>query len=116
MARHDPQHLDDVSHAMEEVLGAERQAREAIEAGRVQAGAIVEGAREAVRRIEARTDARISSAHRLCAERTAAAVEAIMATLNAESAEAVQWDDALIAEAVAALATRMTGGDGGADT
>ncbi len=116
MARDQSPKMDDVSQAMEEVLSAERQVREAIEASRAQAGAIVEGAREAARRIEARADARISTAHRLCADRTAVAVEAIMATLNVESAEVVQWDDALIAEAVAALATRMTGGDGGADT
>ncbi len=106
---------DDVSLAMEQVLGAEREARDAVAASRAEADAMIEAARETARRIEARADARMAAAHRLCADRTAAAVEQIMATLHGESAESEQWDDALIAEAVAVLAARMTGGDGGAD-
>jgi hypothetical protein len=35
-----------------------------------------------------------------------------MATLDREGPETARWDDALIAEAVASLAARMTGGDG----
>lgn len=103
---------DDVSQAMDRVLDAERRAGEAIAASRAEADAMIEAARETARRIEARADARIAAAHRLCADRTTAAVERIMATLDREGPETARWDDALIAEAVASLAARMTGGDG----
>ena len=114
-SRDEPRRTDDVARAMDEVLDAERQAHEAIAESRLRTSAMIEAARETARRIEARADARIAAAHRLCAESTEAAVEKIMAPLRNGGADAETWDDALIADAVAALAARLTGGDGGAD-
>ena len=114
MARDQSRKTDDVSLAMDQVLDAEREAQNAIATSRAEADAMIEAARETARHIEARADARIASAHRLCADRTVAAVERIMATLGGESAEALRWDDALIGKAVAALAARITGGNSGA--
>lgn len=116
MAETDPHaEKDEVSLAMEQVLEAEQQAFAVIEEHREKARAMVEAAREKARAIEARADARITRAHRACQDKTSARLEEIMQPAGAGEPGIGEWDDELIASAVARLAARMTGGDGGAE-
>jgi vacuolar-type H+-ATPase subunit H len=100
----------DAAAAIDEVLGAETAAREAMETCRKEAEAVLEAAREDARRIARTASARVSKLHTRCDQlvnariteiREAAEQEAVRTELNAADRE-------MLAKAVARLAARLT--------
>lgn len=100
----------DAAAAIDEVLGAETDVRQAMDACRQQAEDILEAAREDARRINRLATARVTRLHTRCDElvqariaamRAAAGEDAIRAELNATDRE-------MLAQAVDRLAARLT--------
>lgn len=100
------------AEAINEVLEAERRAREAVGRCEADAASLVVAARERARRIQERTDGRISRMRTRCEREVAARVarlhgdaEAVRATPPGEDARAGG-----LSRALARLAARLTGG------
>ncbi len=102
---------DRVSEAMDEVLEAEHQAQQDIEAAREEAKRIVQDARTRAQEIEDRADARISRVHRDYQADTQAAVDEILSSRQNNQDVIEQPGDDLIDTAVARVAARLSGGN-----
>lgn len=99
------------SAAIERILAAEREAREAVASCERTASAIVDEARQRASRIAERTTARIAAARGRVAVRVADAVkhyETEAAALRT-TAEIDQEADKILGQAVAAVAAELTG-------
>jgi vacuolar-type H+-ATPase subunit H len=102
---------DEAARAMEEVLAAERAAREAIEACRTSAESTLEAAREDARRITRRATSRITRLHARCEQIAAARIAELREELNRDPPHIVPdaADLASLEAAAARLAARLTG-------
>lgn len=100
----------DAATAIDEVLVAETAARQAMEACRQQAEAILEAARDDARRINRLANERVSKLHKRCDELTAARIAEIRAAARTDAVrtELNAADRDLLATAVERLAARLT--------
>jgi vacuolar-type H+-ATPase subunit H len=100
----------DAATAIDEVLGAETAARQAMEACRQQAEAILEAARDDARRITRLANERVSKLHNRCDELTAERIAEIRAAARdgAVRTELNAADRDLLATAADRLAARLT--------
>jgi len=106
---------DTVRQAMDVVLEAEHHAQTELAACRRDADAQLAEAREASRRIQHRTQERITRLHQACEETTAARVRT-MKQAAVEAPDAIRTDSAeqaLVREAAARLAARLTKAEDG---
>lgn len=100
----------DAATAIDEVLVAETAARQAMEACRQQAEAILETAREDARRINRIANERVSKLHNRCDELTAARIAEIRAAAGEDAVrtELNAADRDLLATAAERLVARLT--------
>ena len=106
---------NDAAAAIDDVLVAETAAKQAIEACRKEAEAIVEAAREDARRIGRLANARVSKIHARCDELVAEKIRQVRETAREEAVrtELNDADRKLLSQAVESLAVRLTRpGDG----
>ena len=106
----------DAAAAIDEVLGAETAARQAMEACRKEAEDLLEAAREYARATSRRANIRASKLHSRCDQLVAARIAEIRKAAQQEAVrtELNAADRQLLARAVERLAARLTspGGDG----
>jgi vacuolar-type H+-ATPase subunit H len=102
--------LSEAAAAIDEVLVAETAAREAMEACRREAEAILEAAREEARHINRRATARITRLHARCDELLVARIAAIRAAAREDAlrSDLNAADRELLVRAVDRLAARLT--------
>ena len=105
-----PQESDDA--AINQVLEAERAAREAIARARTQAAELVAAAREKARRINERADARVGLLRAACQRRIAERAAELQRAAEALHCTTVEQDQRYrrLADAVARLAAALGGG------
>lgn len=101
-----------VETAIAQVLLAEREARESIDAAREQAARIAEASRAELRAAAERTQSRIARLRAACERRTDAEVAALRAQADrlAQPLQPHADDAARVEAAVTRLAARLTGG------
>jgi vacuolar-type H+-ATPase subunit H len=105
----------DAAAAIDQVLAAEQSVREAMEACRSEARAVLETAREQARRVTRRATARISRLHARCDELCRARVRALRqdALKGAPRPELNDDDRQELARAAERMAARLTCPDDG---
>jgi len=104
---------DDTEEAINRVLGAERDARAAIERCVQQAAATVDAARQRARHLAAHTDVRIGKVHARCSLALGRQIEALLRQEQAgDVAPPAAHDDEVLVAAVEHLAAALTGDDG----
>lgn len=102
--------------AINSVLAAEREAKQALAEAKAEAERIADAARQRAARILQRADARITFSHLRCSHGVARAIDSQIQDHHRQLAELSQrldLDDARINAIVAALAAELTGGGDG---